>query len=66
MLLASRSEQYIVKRHPKTRLWHVLGLVSTTHYMQVSDGFKTKAQATKWKVSQLRADREAKGLLGAV
>ena len=51
--------RYKVAKNPKTKLWYVVGWAGGI-YMQVSDGFKLKGDATKQMKRYIGADISAK------
>ena len=52
--------QYKVAQNPSDKKWYVLG-VTGKYLMPMSDGKKSRKEAEKWAMSQVKIDRKEKG-----
>ena len=59
-LISEKDKGYRVARNPNDGSWYVIGHVGGKHWMPVSTGFKSKKEAEKKLMHQLKADSAAK------
>jgi len=59
-LTEGKDKGYRVARNPNDGSWYVIGHLGGKHWMPVSTGFKSKKEAEKKLMHQLKADSSAK------
>lgn len=57
IIVRSRYKANQVAQNPNDSLWYAIGHTGGKHWMPLSDGFKTKAEAVRWNRLQAVADR---------
>ena len=57
MAIKSKYKVNQVAQNPHDKLWYCIGHIGDKHWLPLSDGFKSKAKADKWRKLQVKVDK---------
>ena len=57
MRIKSKYKANQVAQNPNDKLWYCVGHTGGKYWMPLSDGFKTQAEADKWRKLQVKVDK---------